>query len=138
MDSHVKMSEDEISQRCMLAGSEANVVLMRNNRGAFEDKKSKRWIFFGLAHVRPDKKKEPGWRSVDYIFIKPTLITPEMVGRTIGVFGCVEMKEEGWKFNPKDDREQGQLNFINWVLKRGGIAGFVNSIDSFKKLLRSL
>ena len=36
----------------------------------------------------------------------------------------------------KDKREQAQMNYINAVISRGGIAGFASSVDQFLKIVR--
>lgn len=90
-------------------------------------------VRFGLANE--SKKLNEVFKSSDLIGVLPTLITQDMVGQTIGVFVAVEVKKEGWKRNLKDKREAAQENFISFVNKKFGRAGFAFSVDSFLKIL---
>lgn len=62
-------------------------------------------------------------KSSDLIGIMPRLITPEMVGTTIGQFIAVETKRPGWKYKG-DDHEVAQLNWLQLVAGKGGVAFF--------------
>ena len=73
-------------------------------------------------------------KSSDLVGIKTVTITPEMVGQTIGVFTAVEVKKSDWN-GKLDKHTTAQLNFINWVKLRGGVAGFARSIEEFIKLM---
>lgn len=42
-----------------------------------------------------------------------------------GTFSAAECKHEGWEYNPRDQREVAQLNFIMLVRRNGGRAGFI-------------
>lgn len=76
-------------------------------------------IPLGFANVSGEPIKGacdlPGWTSV--------VITPEMVGRTVAVFTSIEAK--GSTGRPTDD----QRNWMEQVVKAGGIAGIVRSGD---------
>ena len=102
---------------------------MRNNSGAMKDLTG-RLVRYDLGNNSPNQKT----KSSDLIGITSITITPEMVGRTIGVFTAIEVKTEGWETSKAKltDREQHQVNFINWVISRGGIARMVDSVQSFK------
>lgn len=63
-----------------------------------------------------------GWTSV--------VITPEMVGGTVGVFTAIETKKSKGGRTSDD-----QANFIAQVTKAGGIAGVANSPDAAKKII---
>ena len=93
-----------------------------------------RHIRFGLANG--SKKQSENFKSSDLIGIYPIVIGPEHLGKTLGVFVAVEVKTPDWNPAKKLDRhETAQFNFINWVVSRGGIAGFVNNVDSFLKII---
>lgn len=109
------------------------VILLRNNSGALPDSTG-RVVRYGLGNI--SKKKNEEFKSSDYIAITPVLITPDMVGKTIGVFTAVEVKEENWTFNPKDKREAAQKNFIDFVTARGGLAGFCNNVDTLLRIIK--
>lgn len=109
-------------------------LLMRNNSGGFRNPNGQP-VRFGLGNISKEHNKRS--KSSDLIGITPVLITPEMVGRTLGVFTAIEVKEKIWKRNVNDNDENAQDAFIQWVKSKGGIAGFANSIDSFLAIIRS-
>jgi len=77
--------------------------------------------------------------SGDAVGFTPVIVTQEMVGQTLAVFTNAEVKkdEKAAKaaYNSKQKRETGQRKFIEFVVKMGGIAGFVGSEDDLDKLL---
>jgi hypothetical protein len=123
------MNESEIQQRIQIEGPHHNCVLMRNNSGALPDKTG-RIVRYGLGHTSAKSLK-----SSDLIGITTVTITPDMVGKTIGVFTAIEVKSEDFKW-PSNAREVSQAEFIVWVKSRGGIAGFCKSVDDFKRLMQ--
>ena len=125
------MAESEVQQQIRLAVGSAG-YLWRNNSGAFRDEKG-RWIRYGLANE--SKQFNEVCKSSDLIGITPVTVTPDMVGKTIGVFTAVECKQPGWKLLPSDKRGAAQLNFINLVRACGGIAGFARSVEEFFAIL---
>ena len=66
----------------------------------------------------------------DLIGIVPTVVTPEMVGNTVGIFAAIEVK------TPTGKPTKEQLNFIEVVLKNGGIAGICRSPTDALKLVK--
>jgi len=126
-------SESEVQSLISIEGPYHQCVLMRNNSGALKDETG-RMVRYGLGNV--SRKQTAIMASSDLIGITTVKITPEMVGQEIGIFTAVECKAEKWKGKSLKGREQAQLNFINWVKFRGGIAGFANSVDTFKKILQ--
>lgn len=124
--------ESEISQKVQMAAMNFGCTLMRNNNGAAVNETG-RLIRFGLGHVSP----KDNYKSSDLIGITKIVITPDMVGKTIGVFTALEIKKEAWDCNKKlDEREIKQSNFLQWVTMNGGIASFVNKVDSLKDIFR--
>ena len=86
---------------------------MRNNSGALPDRTG-RVVRYGLGNV--SKTYTDKVKSSDLIGITKVVITPSMVGKTLGVFTAVEVKKEDWDEGKKfDTREIAQNNFINWV-----------------------
>ncbi len=124
-----KMSESEIQQRIQIEGPHYGCFLMRNNSGAFKDKDG-RLVRFGLGNI-----SNLSMKSSDLIGITTIVVTPQMVGRTIGIFTSIEAKEEGWQL-PTNPREISQAQYIDWVKLKGGIAGFATSVDEFKQLMK--
>jgi hypothetical protein len=104
-----------------------NVWLTRNNVGALIDDRGVP-VRYGLWNE--SKQQNTVTKSSDLIGIKPILIGPHHVGQVIGQFVAREMKHEGWHFTG-DKHEQGQLNFINFVLAKGGDAAFATGPGSF-------
>lgn len=70
--------------------------------------------------------------SSDAIGITPTLITKEMVGKTIGVFTAVESKTGKGKLS------KIQEDFINMIKALGGIAGEARSRDDVRNLIKPI
>lgn len=121
--------QQEVQRDAMLYHSN----LMRNNCGACEDITG-RIIRYGLGNV--SKQHQDQIASSDLIGITKIIITPDMVGETIGVFTAVEVKKESWKKNKKlTKREKAQKAFIDWVKSLGGFAGFANSADDLKEII---
>ena len=125
--------EDEVQQLIRMEASKNNILLFRNNVGAFTDTTG-RTVRFGLGN--DSVKISQNLKSSDLVGITPILITPNHVGTIIGVFTAIECKREDWNENKKNlnSRESAQKNFIELVRSRGGIAGFANSIPSFYKI----
>lgn len=66
--------------------------------------------------------------SSDLIGWVETVITPEMVGKTVAVFLALEVK------TAKGRATKEQKNFIENVQRAGGIAGIVRNIEDAVKL----
>lgn len=122
-------SESEIQQEIQLEAPKLKVTLLRNNNVAFKDENG-RMVRAGLGNTSPNLP----YRSSDLIGWSEVLVTPEMVGKTLAVFTCIEVKREDWKPKYQDAREVLQRNFIEWVKSKGGIAAMINSVDQFRKL----
>jgi hypothetical protein len=124
--------ESTVQQEIQIAAMHFNCTLMRNNNGAAVDKTG-RLVRYGLGHISPKQE----YKSSDLIGITKVVITPDMVGKTIGVFTALEIKKEDWDCNKKlDDHEVKQNNFLQWVIANGGIAAFVNKVDRLKDIFR--
>lgn len=127
--------EGVVQQEIQIEGMHYACNLMRNNSGALPDKDG-RIVRYGLGNV--SKAHNDQMKSSDLIGITSIVITPDMVGKRIGVFTAIEVKKEDWNPTKKlDKREQAQSNFINWVKMRGGFAGFANSVDKLKEILKN-
>ena len=122
------MSENAVTSHVRLAAAQLGVTLWRNNCGGFYDEQG-RFVRYGLG-------SEAKVASSDWVGIRPVLITPEMVGQVLGVFTAVEMKKEGWHFNPDDKHESDQKHFIDIVNANGGMSGFAQSVDDFYRIIR--
>lgn len=123
------MTPEQIaSQRVRLAASSIGCRLFRNNSGGFYDENG-RFVRFGLGNESAQLNQQ--LKFGDYVGVTPMVITPEMVGKTIGVFTNLEVKPEGMldatlrKASKGNCRESAQLAAINLVKSVGGIGGFV-------------
>lgn len=125
-------SEDIVQAEIRINTTVNHCHLWRNNTGVLKDITG-RPVRYGLAN--DSKKLNDDLKSSDLIGLTSIVITPDMVGKMIGVFTAVEVKEEGWKFNLKDKREVAQQNYINLVRSKGGFAGFAQSVDDFRKII---
>ncbi len=118
------MSAMALQQRLRILAAERGTPLLRNNSGACTDQTG-RVIRYGLGN--DSQKINDVFKSSDLIGIWPVVVTPEMVGRTLGVFFAVEVKKPGWKLTPGDKRAAAQLAFGEWVQRHGGFFTFATS-----------
>ena len=125
-------AESVVQQEIQIGAKHFGCTLMRNNCGSAFDQTG-RLVRYGLGNV--SKQHQERMASSDLIGITQVVVTPEMVGMTIGVFTAIEVKKEEW--NPAktlDKREVAQNNFMHWVRLNGGLAGFANSVEMMKKV----
>ena len=115
------MSESSAQAAVRLAASQSGARLWRNNIGAGKLENGS-YIRWGLAN--DSSAVNARVKSGDLIGIRPVLITPEHVGRTLGVFVSREVKHPGWRFHPNDEREAAQQRWIDLVNSLGGDAAF--------------
>lgn len=101
-------------------------MLWRNNVGCLIDRNG-RPIRYGLNNT--SKKANDEYKSSDLIGIRKMTITPEMVGKTIGVFVAREVKREGWKYKGSE-AEKAQKRYIDLVNEMGGDACFANEVGT--------
>lgn len=125
-------SEAVVSQQTELLLARLGALPMRNNVGVAFDESS-RAIRYGLMNKSKEQNKE--FKSSDWIAPVPILITPQMVGQTIAVFGAFETKWSGWHLTAGDERGQAQQRFINLVNSVGGRAGFVTDPADVYRIL---
>lgn len=124
------MKESAVTSHVRLDAARLGIELWRNNSGGFYDEKG-RFVRYGLGSFTPEQE----CKSSDFIGITPVLITPDMVGKVIGVFTAVEMKPEDWRMVPSDKRALHQKKFIDMVIKAGGYAGFATCVNSFRRII---
>lgn len=96
--------------------------IWRNNSGAYKDEFG-RMVRYGLANESAAENERI--KSSDLIGITPVLITPAMVGYSLGVFTAYEVKPSGWHLTPGDKRGLAQQQFHDIVRAACGFAGFV-------------
>jgi len=129
--------EAKASQAVRLRAAAWGIRLFRNNSGVLMNQDTGRPVRFGLANE--SKKLNKKFKSGDYIGITPLVITPEMVGKTIGIFTNIEAKAEGFKerenYHP-NSREFAQNNFNKLIEKLGGLSGFACSEFDVDELIK--
>ena len=116
-------SETDVQARVRLAASQAGDVLWRNNTGVLPDARGVP-VRFGLCNE--SAKVNQMCKSSDLIGIRRVMVTPQMVGSTVGQFYAREVKRAGWHYTGTP-REVAQLRFIEAVVAMGGDAGFACS-----------
>lgn len=109
-------SEAAVQQLIRLEASRLGMRLFRNNVGACKDDTG-RVIRYGLCNDSAQMNKAV--KSSDLIGIRPVIITPDMMGHTIGQFVAREVKRPGWSYRGTD-REVAQQAFGQLILKLGG------------------
>lgn len=126
------MSETLIQRDIRIAiGGRSDCRLFRNNvaQGVVGNV---RWIktretvdlFPGDAVVRRGRILHAGLceGSSDLVGVRRVLITPDMVGRTVGLFVGLEVKDEGGTTEPAQER------FLKMLLEFGAFGGIVRSV----------
>ena len=115
-------SETAVQTRIRLEATRVGSRLWRNNVGGFEPPEGG-FVRYGLCN--DSKQMNDHIKSSDLIGIKPVVITPPMVGTTIGQFLAREIKPSNWRYTGTK-REQAQLRFMELVVSLGGDACFAN------------
>lgn len=137
-----ELSESAVQANIRLAHSqEFGGALYRNNSGAAMMINPKRpddpprHVRFGLGN--DSKRINDKWKSSDLIGITPIEITTAHIGKRLGVFTAVEVKQPGWTLKPSDKRAHGQATFMNAVAMLGGLSGFAQSTDDLRRIIRN-
>ena len=126
------MIESDVQEAIQVEAMKQGTQLWRNNSGALKDVTG-RPVRYGLGNTSAKVNKV--MKSSDLIGVTQIVITPDMVGKTISIFTAIECKGNDRKVQ-KDERYQAQENFINLVRAKGGIAGFADSVDQFKIIIK--
>ena len=103
-----------------LEAAQKDVLLWRNNSGAFEDKGGQ-WVRYGLCNDSEKMNKQI--KSADLVGLRKKLVTPNMVGSVVGIFTARECKHATWRFKG-NAHELAQLRWIDLVNSYGGDAAF--------------
>ncbi len=123
--------ENRISNRIQTGAVDQYTRVFRNNVGkAWQGKSSTledgsillqhpRRINFGLCE-----------HSSDLIALRSIVVTQEMVGQRVAVFGALEVK------TPDGTATDGQNGFIDMVKGMGGLAGVVRSLEQAEWILK--
>ena len=115
-------AETVLQQQIRIAlGQRSDLRLFRNNTGTLPDPRTGRPVQFGLAKG-----------SADLVGLRTITITPDMVGRQVVVFTSLEIKTPTGRISPE------QKNWHEMVGSRGGISGFVRSLQDANEIIGSL
>lgn len=126
-ETNTEQPEGAVSNNVRLGAARSGRFLWRNNRGAGK-MASGSFVRYGLAN--DSKALGDAIKSADLIGIEPTLVTPEMVGTTIGRFLSVETKREGWRYSGTLE-ECAQMQWAKIVEGAGGRAIITSKSDIF-------
>jgi len=119
--------EAEAKEAVLLRAGQWGSRLFKNNSGVAYTEGG-RPVFFGLGNE--GKKDDDSFRTPDDVGWTMVTITPEMVGKKVAVFTCIDSKKVGFvvKMNySKGTREYGQKKFFDLVTSANGIAGFAST-----------
>jgi hypothetical protein len=128
-------SESRAQQLARFQIAKSGAMSWRNNVGATPAKEThicpackfhyethKQPVRYGLANDSSAMNKKI--KSSDLILCIPRKITPNMVGQIIGQFGAIEVKKPGFIFNPKDEHQAAQAQWLQLITSLGGYASF--------------
>lgn len=118
-------NEQLVQDRIRLRAAQMGWDVWRNNVGVLKDDRG-RPIRYGLAN--DSSKVNKHIKSADLIGVRRVLITPEMVGTTIGQFVSLEVKPSNWKYRGTE-REEAQARWRDIILAAGGYAKFITGED---------
>ena len=116
----IPLSEAGVMARVRLEASRKGLRLWRNNVGAATMIEGG-FVRYGLANE--SSRMNAVIKSSDLIGIRPVIITPSHVGRTLGQFVSREIKREDWVYSG-NEREESQLAWLKLVTALGGDACF--------------
>lgn len=114
--------EARVQDEARLLASKMGWRLFRNNVGVLKDERGVP-VRYGICNDSPAMNKRI--KSSDLIGIRPVVITPDMVGSTIGQFMAREVKKAGWKYKGTE-HEEAQLAFGTLIIGLGGDFKFWN------------
>jgi len=128
-----KRTESKNSQLIELEAPKHGVLLLRNNVGVAVDH-TDRPVRYGLANKSPQQNKL--YKSADYVGITKVVITPDMVGKTIGVFTSLEVKKSPWHYTGAG-REEAQERWAQLIRDHYGIAQFTTGPEDVQWVNKS-
>ncbi len=123
---HAGKSEAWAQQQDRMTVARAGGMAWRNNVGATPARcpdcnAPQRPVRYGLANDSHQLNEQ--FKSADLICVIPRLITPEMVGTTIGQFGSIESKRPGWVYSATP-REVAQAAWAALLKRHHAFATF--------------
>jgi hypothetical protein len=124
------MKEASVQNEIRLSAADDGLLLLRQNSGALKDQYD-RLVRFGLANE--SRAMNDQYKSGDLVGIRPTLIGPEHVGQTLGVFVSIECKRSDWR-GVRSEHEAAQERWNSLVRSYGGLAGFASSVEAARQI----
>ncbi len=121
-----KSSENYVQSAIRLEAPKRGYTLWRNNVGALMDDRGVP-LRYGLCN--DSKKMNEHFKSGDLIGIRKVVITPAMVGQTLGQFASIECKRKDWTYSG-NKHEQAQARWATLVNSLGGYAQFIADPDA--------
>lgn len=121
-------SEGRQSSIVRLDAAAHDVLLFRNNVGAFVHPETGRAVRYGLAN--DSKQMNEQYKSADLIGVRRVRIARHMVGMDIGQFVGREVKKEFWSYSG-DDHEQAQARWAELMNSYGADCRFTTGKGSF-------
>ena len=127
------MRENAVMHHQMLALSQSGATVWRNNTGQAWTGDVTR-LADGSVLIRNPRPLHAGLckGSSDLIGIVPHIVTPDDVGRVLGLFLAVESKA------PKGRASDAQRNFVEHIQRCGGLAGVARSVDEALAVMRRI
>lgn len=123
------MKEQSIQNSILIAMGQAGAYGLRVNSGSFWGGEILSYKDNMLLLKNPTKVQGAPAGTSDIVGCKPTLITPQMVGKTIGVFVAIEVKK------PTKNAEEHQENYLMMMRSRGAITGVAKSPEDVVRIL---
>ena len=99
-------SEKAAQTEVIMEATRKGARLWRNNVGCLTDERGVP-VRYGLANETAGLNKIV--KSSDLVGLKPVVITPQLVGCTLGVFVAREMKAPGWSYSGNEREEAQQI-----------------------------
>lgn len=119
-------TEADLQNRVRVEYNKTGGILWRNNVGAVQDSHGN---FFRYGLANDSKGMSEVIKSADLIGIRPTTITRDMVGTTLGRYVSYEVKAPGWTPSRSNKREKAQMAWATLINSMGGDARIISSVD---------
>lgn len=117
------VTETDIMRKIRIAVSKKGARLFRNH--------------VGLSYTRDGRPMRHGLGNgtSDLIGFIPVEVTPDMVGKKVGIFFAVEVKKPKAKTNKK--HLEDQLQFLDFVCQNGGIGIMCDSTTAVEEIINN-
>lgn len=123
------MKEQGIQSEILITMAEQGTYGLRVNSGQFWGGKMVKHDGKYLVLENPTKILGAPAGTSDIVGCKPTIITPQMVGKTVGIFVCIEVKK------PTESAKKHQEDYLAQMRLRGAIVGVARSREDAVRIL---